>query len=157
MMMIIFNISILSNVFFYIQYLTVPVDFINFIKGNLAALRLLLDYNAVPDVRDLNGYTPLDHVVRRLAGQPEHQREYTVLDLLLEATACSYDQIFVGYLTAGDSLLDTLVARCGGARPLKQLCRSAIRRSLTKQNNLACITPSLPIPFAMQRYLLLQM
>ncbi|XP_002736456.1 ankyrin repeat and SOCS box protein 8-like [Saccoglossus kowalevskii] len=127
-------------------------------KCNIESVQLLLDYGADASIANFNGDLPVMRAAR-LAASGLDSQDVECVELLMKASGQFDLRDLAGHLPdiiKQDPLLhDVLFNVCENVLPLKQLCRQAIRRNLG-QCYIPNKVPGIPLPTALQNYLLLQ-
>ena len=130
-------------------------------KGNLETIKILLEYNAVVDTVNYNGFTPLFRATTIHSAGLNSDADDACLELLIKASG-QFDlrEEETGELparVAGDNrLVELLNPYCVTARPLQHLCRFAVRWHLGTPRFLPNVVPKLPLPPFLQDCVLLQ-
>ncbi|GFN90488.1 ankyrin repeat and socs box protein 8-like [Plakobranchus ocellatus] len=128
-------------------------------KGNLEVVKILLDYNADIEIRNINGNTPLQRSASIQASGLNTEQDNACLELLIKASG-RFDLLTdegqpVPVIARDNRINEMLRPLCDQARPLLDLCRRQIRRSLG-QVYLPNVVRTLPVPSRMQDFLLLR-
>ncbi|GFR69863.1 ankyrin repeat and SOCS box protein 8-like [Elysia marginata] len=128
-------------------------------KGNLDVIKILLDYNADIDLRTINGTTPLQRSAAIQASGLNTEQDNACLVLLIKASG-RFDLLTdrgepMPVIASDNRINEILRPLCGNARPLLDLCRRQVRRSLG-QVYLPNVVRSLPVPSRVQEFLLLR-
>ncbi|XP_064458341.1 ankyrin repeat and SOCS box protein 8-like [Ornithodoros turicata] len=128
-------------------------------KGNYASVKVLLEYNASPDIKNYSGMLPLTRVAILLATGLETPEDEQSFELLLRGMGKvelrDRQGLLPSVLDRDGKLRTRLLSMCSSPRPLVQLGRHAVRRSL-RQRHLPTIVPTLPIPERLQEFVLLE-
>lgn len=128
-------------------------------KGNYASVKVLLEYNASPDIKNYSGTLPLMRVAILLAAGLETPEDDQSFELLLRGMGKIELRDRHGELPAvlarDGKLKRRLLSVCSTPRPLMQLGRRAVRKSLGRQH-IPTIVSSLPIPERLQQFILLE-
>uniref|UniRef100_A0A0B6Z561 SOCS box domain-containing protein n=1 Tax=Arion vulgaris TaxID=1028688 RepID=A0A0B6Z561_9EUPU len=128
-------------------------------KGNLCVIIALLDYNADIDVRNSRGQTALQRSAAIQASGLNNDHDDMTLELLIQASG-QFDllnedgQPFL-IIARDNRLSDIMRPLCQNVRPLLQLCRKQIRKSIGPKF-LPNVIPTLPLPSRLQEFLLLK-
>ncbi|XP_013406217.1 ankyrin repeat and SOCS box protein 8 [Lingula anatina] len=127
-------------------------------KGNYEALAILLEYNADVDTVNFSGRTPILRCAAMQASGLDTHVYDQCLDLLLKASGkidLRDPQGNLPRIVEGDNKLRELMLEyCEKPRPLQELCRYAVRKSLGT-GYIPNVIPKLPLPSRLQDYLLL--
>lgn len=128
-------------------------------KGNLDVIKVLLDYNADIDVRTSNGTTPLQRSAAIQASGLNTEQDNACLELLIKASG-RFDLLTeegepMPVIARDNRINEILRPLCHNARPLLDLCRRQVRRSLGPAY-LPNVVRSLPLPERVQEFLLLR-
>ncbi|XP_059146214.1 ankyrin repeat and SOCS box protein 8-like isoform X2 [Physella acuta] len=128
-------------------------------KGNFDSIKILLDYNADVDIRNLRGNTALQRSAGIQASGLNNEQDDASLELLIKASG-QFDLLNdegqpVPIIASDNRLSEILRPLCQTPRPLLDLCRRQIRRSIGPCY-LPNVIPSLPVPTKLQEFLLLR-
>ena len=128
-------------------------------KGNLQAIKILLEYNARIDLATYRGHTPLLKVVGIEASGLGGTDDHACVELLIRASG-QFDfrdenGSLLEMIGRDNRMRETLLPYIMSARKLKDLCRYNIRQSLGN-TLLTNVVYKLPLPQQLQHFLLLQ-
>ncbi|XP_013070616.2 ankyrin repeat and SOCS box protein 8-like [Biomphalaria glabrata] len=128
-------------------------------KGNLDVIKVLLDFNADVDIRNKSGHTALQRSAGIQAAGLNNEQDDATLKLLIKASGrfdlLNHEGQPIAIIASDNRLSEILRPLCQAARPLLELCRWQIRKSMG-QTYLPNVIPLLPVPLRLHEFLLLR-